>query len=69
MIIIFQVERILSLIFFCQMKKQLTEENLKSLQILRHEITEVIKLKLSELDSIEHKLDKDSFDLLKTIDL
>ena len=50
-------------------EKKLTEENLKSLQILRHEITEVIKLKLSELDSIEHKLDKDSFDLLKTIDL
>lgn len=54
---------------FMLVEKKLTEESLNSLQILRHEITEVIKLKFSELDSIEHKLDKDSFDLLKTIDL
>jgi 8-oxo-dGTP pyrophosphatase MutT (NUDIX family) len=54
---------------FMLLEKKLTEESLNSLQILRHEITEVIKLKLSELDSIKHKLDEDSFDLLKTIDL
>ena len=54
---------------FMLVEKKLTEKSLKSLQILRHEITEVVKLKLSELDSIKHKLDKDSYDLLKSIDL
>ena len=54
---------------FMLVEKKLTEESLKSLQILHHEITEVIKLKLSELNLVKHKLDEDSFDLLKTIDL
>lgn len=54
---------------FMLLEKKLTEENLKSLRISQHEITEVIKLKLSELDSIKDRLDKDSYDLLKSIDL
>lgn len=47
----------------------LTDTFINSLQIAHHEIVEVIKLKISEIDQLKHKLDKSTYNLLQTLDI
>jgi 8-oxo-dGTP pyrophosphatase MutT (NUDIX family) len=40
-----------------------------TLQIAHHEITEVVSIKLEHINQIEKKIDYDTFDLLKTLEI